>query len=860
MLSSYRVLDLSDERGQLAGLMLSDLGADVILVEPPTGSRSRQVGPFVEGHQDDPEASLWFWSYNRGKRSCALDLQDPSDKEKFLRLAESADVIIESSGRTAMRELGLSYEDVTDRLPHIVYTSVSAFGNTGPKADWAATDLVVSAAGMLSNIMGDSDRRPLRIPLDQTFLHASGEAAYATLIALRERKRSGLGQHVDVSAQQTITLATQAMALCHLYNSPEATRTSGGVALGPFLVRLRARCADGFVSPSIVFGEAIGPFSRRLFERMYSEGACTEADVETDWIDFVDGVMTGRIPLDEYERIQQVAADYFATLTKREILDASLKHRLLVVPISTVADVAEEPHYQEREFWHNIDMSSFGAAGGFEVGDVPFPGPAAKLSKTPMQFGKQPPRRGEHTAEVLALVGTDVRSSTAAPATASTATPATAAAASSAPAVGTAPTATSTAASAVSTALSAAAPAASAGPLAGLKVLDFMWVIAGPACTRVLSDWGATVVRVESSHKVETARTLQPFLNDEGGPDNGGIYQTMNAGKLGITIDLDNPASRELIEDLVRWADVVAESFSPKVMRGWNLAYEDIRKIKPEIIMASSCLFGQSGPLSQLAGFGSMGAAMSGFYEMTGWPDRDPCGVFSAYTDFVSPKFLGSAILAALEHRDKTGEGQHIDLSQVEASFTFLAPALLDYAINGHLPEKVGNDHPTMSPHDMFRCAGEDCWLAIACENDAQWRSLCEVAGLEKNLTELDATQRRNLSTEISAAITNWTQPLAAEEAQQMLQDAGVPAHVVHTSETLSQDPQLVQRRHFRQVPHITNETMWVEGPRFAMSRSTDVLNRAGPSYGEHTFLVLEELLGYDADRVAELAVASVLE
>ncbi len=818
MLSSYRVLDLSDERGQLAGLMLSDLGAEVILIEPPDGSRSRQVGPFVADKNEDPEASLWFWAYNRGKRSCALDLTDPEQKQQLLQLLATADVVIESSGQKTMRELGLSYDDLSAQFPQLVYTSVSAFGSTGPKADWAATDLVITAAGMLGRLMGDTDRRPLRIPLDQTFLHASGEAAFATLIALRERKRSGLGQHVDISGQQTITLATQSMALCHLYNSPEAVRVSGGVEVGPFNVRLRARAADGYVSPTIVFGEAIGPFSKRLFDWLHSHGACADSDLEIDWIDFVEGVTTGRIPLDEYARVQQVAAKYFATRTKKELQAAALKHRLLIVPIATVADVVDEPHYKERDFWCDIEMPSLGA--------VKFPGPSVKFSKTPVQIEKPPPRVGEHNEEVLAEL----------PAKASE-----------------------------RTATSGASNSQPELPLAGLKVLDFMWVIAGPASTRVLSDWGATVVRVESSHKVETARTIQPFLNDEGGADNAAIFQNMNAGKLGIAIDLDNPASRETIEDLIRWADVVTESFSPKVMRKWGLTYEDVRKIKPDIIMASSCLFGQTGPLSSLAGYGSMGASMSGFYEMTGWPDRDPCGVFNAYTDYVSPKFLGTALLAALEHRDNTGEGQYIDMSQVEAAFTFLAPALLDYRINDRIPQKVGNDHPRLSPHDVFACAGEDRWVAIACENDQQWRALCEVAELDKKLNQPDLAQldeqgRRSLSVEIAEAISEWTQTLDDEVAQQKLQDVGVAAHFVQDSETLTNDPQLVHRQHFRQLPHSTNGQMWVEGPKFSMSRSTSKLESAGPSYGEHTFFVLEEILNYDAEQIAELAVAGVLE
>ena len=801
----------------MAGALLADLGADVVLVEPPGGSAARSVGPFVAGREGDPEASLWFWSYNRGKRSVALDLDDPRDQQRLRDLAASADVLIESDAPGAMAARGLGAADLAEVNPGLVYTSISAFGQTGPKADWAATDSIISAAGQLSNVVGDEDRPPLRIPLDQCFLHASAEAAVGSLIALRERKRSGQGQHIDVSAQQAVTQATQSATLCHLYNSPELLRMSGGARLGPFRIRLRSPAADGYVSVTILFGESIGPFGARLFEWMHSEGGCADSDLEIDWINFVEGVITGRIPPTEYERIQQVAADFTATRTKAELLEVALDKRLLIVPISTVADLVESPQYSERDFWRNIPT------GGRD--SVRYPGPLAKFSETPLDISTPPPSIGEHTDEVLAEVGA------AAPVP-------------------------------VSDALVSAAGASHRDPslpLADVKILDFMWVMAGPGSTRVLADWGATVVRVESSHKVEAARTIQPFLNDEAGADNGGLYQNMNAGKLGITIDISKPESRDLILDLVRWADVVCESFSPHALQDIGLSYEDLRAVKPDIIMASSCLFGQSGPLSSLAGFGTMGAAMSGFYEMTGWPDRDPAGVFGAYTDYVSPKFLSAALLAALDHRDRTGEGQYIDLSQAEASMTFLAPAVLDYEVNGHLPDKLGNDHPVMSPHGVFASAGEDRWIAVACDNDDQWRALCGVVGAD-GLGGLGLDERRERADEIAELITAWTSQRDGVEAHDELQAAGVPAHAIADSAMMADDPQLEHRSHFRNVTHGTNGTMWVEGTRFVMSRSSDGISHGGPTYGEHTFEVLEQLLGYDPDRIAELAVAGVLE
>jgi crotonobetainyl-CoA:carnitine CoA-transferase CaiB-like acyl-CoA transferase len=792
-------------------MMLADLGAEVILVEPPSGSRSRTVGPFVEGQEDNREASLWFWSYNRGKRSITLDLDSEEGQSEFKALAAGADIVIESSDVGQMASRGLSYEDLSALNPQLVFTSISAYGQTGPKATWAATDLTVAAAGMQMGLQGDDDRAPLRIPLDQSFLHASAEAGAATLIALHERNRSGVGQHVDVSAQQALTAATQSVSLAHLYNAQEAGRMSGGAKLGPFKIRLRSPAADGFVSATILFGEAIGPFGQRLFEWIHEEGECEDSDLEIPWIDFVDGVMTGKIPMGEYDRIQDVAAAFTSKRSKEELLSEALTRRLLIVPIANVGDVAGDPHYVERDFWRDIDIPNHGS--------VVFPGPSAKMSATPMAIEEPPPLVGEGNEELRDAPARELQTQSA-----------------------------------------KATSDGTALPLSDVNVLDLQWVMAGPASTRVLADWGANVVRIESSHKVETARTIQPFLNDEGGADNGGLYQNMNAGKMGLALDMSKPEAKQVILDLVKWADVVCESFSPKAMQNWGLGYEDLKKIKPSIIMTSSCLFGQDGPLSSLAGFGTMGASMSGFYAMTGWPDRDPAGVMGAYTDYVSPRFLTAAIMAALDHRDRTGEGQYIDVSQAEAAMHFLTPALLDYRINGREPQPVGNDDPSMFPHGNYPCMGEDKWVAIACQDDAQWASTCQVMGLSEQLVNLGCEERRAHREEIDDAIGTWTSQRSGAETQELLQQQGVPAHRVQMSDALAEDAQLEHRRHFRHVDHMTNEKMWVEGTRFLMSRSRDDITDAGPSYGQHTFEVLEGILGYDADRVAELAVAGVLE
>jgi benzylsuccinate CoA-transferase BbsF subunit len=202
-----------------------------------------------------------------------------------------------------------------------------------------------------------------------------------------------------------------------------------------------------------------------------------------------------------------------------------------------------------------------------------------------------------------------------------------------------------------------------------------MWVMAGPAGTRMLADYGPQIVRLESTRYIDTARTLAPFHANQPGPESSGLFQNLNTGKRMLTLDVRTPAGRAVALDLVRWADVVTESFAPGRMRALGLDYETLRQVNPRLVMLSTCLMGQTGPRAGFAGYGNLAAAISGFSNLGGWPDRAPAGPFSAYTDYVSPRFIALAILAALEHRRRTGEGQYIDCSQAECSLHFLGPA-----------------------------------------------------------------------------------------------------------------------------------------------------------------------------------------
>jgi benzylsuccinate CoA-transferase BbsF subunit len=367
--------------------------------------------------------------------------------------------------------------------------------------------------------------------------------------------------------------------------------------------------------------------------------------------------------------------------------------------------------------------------------------------------------------------------------------------------------------------------------------------MAGPATTPVLADLGATVVRVESSHRVETARTLQPFKDDVTGLETSSLFASMNAGKFGVTIDPSMPEGKAIVEDLVRWADVVTESFSPRAMKGWGLDYARLRELNPNLVMLSSCLFGQTGPLAEFAGYGTMAAALSGFFGITGWPDRAPCGPFGAYSDYISPRFSTAALVAALDHRRRTGEGQYLDFAQAEAAIHALAPALLSWTATGVIPQRRGNDDAHHRPHGVFPAAGEDRWVAIACVDDAQRAALAELAG------GLD-----------DATIAAWTAGQDPDEVTIALQARGVPAHTVQNSPESVTDPQFAHRDHFRSLAHPALGRITVEGPRAVFSRTPGEVAWPGPTMGQHTMDVLTGILGYDDDRITEVLISGATE
>ncbi|MBV9841270.1 MAG: CoA transferase [Sphingomonadaceae bacterium] len=398
-------------------------------------------------------------------------------------------------------------------------------------------------------------------------------------------------------------------------------------------------------------------------------------------------------------------------------------------------------------------------------------------------------------------------------------------------------------------------------PLAGLKVLDLAWVVAGPMIGRVLADAGATVIRIESSQRIETARIMGPFPNGDFDPQRSASYENCNAGKLGMTLDLSSSEGRDVALDLARWADVLVESFAPGQMAKWGLGYDVLSESNPRLIMVSTSLMGQSGPLSKLAGFGNVGAALSGYKSLVGFPDGELIGPFGPYTDYVGPRYATAALLAALAERDRTGDGAWLDISQVEAGIQFLGAEFADYFASGRVAVATGNRVDDMAPHGVFPAAGEDRWVAIAVRSDAEWSRLAAMIQGEALDERYRTLQGRKADEDaLEALVSRWTLDQEAQPIEDRLQAERIPAHVVADTHDMMNDPQLAHLGHFVRLPHPLGGDSIIEASRFQLSDTRVEPTLAAPSFGRDIDHVLGDILGYSEERIASLRATDVLK
>jgi benzylsuccinate CoA-transferase BbsF subunit len=399
-------------------------------------------------------------------------------------------------------------------------------------------------------------------------------------------------------------------------------------------------------------------------------------------------------------------------------------------------------------------------------------------------------------------------------------------------------------------------------PLSGVRIADFTWVWAGPFATVQLAHLGAEVIRIETQQRVCVTRRIPPFAEGQPGVNRSGYYNQYNQGKESIFLNLKDPQALEIAKKLVAASDVVSENFAAGVMDKMGLGYEVMRKIKSDIIMISMSGYGAVGPESPYVSYGPAQAPLSGLSSLTGFADFPPMHVGFSYGDPNGGLHGAFAVLAALMHRARTGEGQYIDLSQWESSIAIIGEGMMAYTMNGTPPSRIGNRDPHMSPHGLFHCQGEDRWVSIVVASEEEWQRFCQGVGqpglaIDPRFSSLEA--RKKNEDALEALITTWTEMLTAEEVTQKLQAVGVAAFPAVTNKELAEDPHLQNRGFFVELPHPEVGVRRHAGVPWIFSDMPCQVRRPAPCAGQDTDDVLRRVLGYSPDEIAAFRAKGVL-
>ncbi len=784
-LSGLTVLDLTGPEGQNAGRYLADLGADVVLVEPPGGSPSRRMAPFaVEGV--DPERSLYFLHANSNKRGIVLDLDEAPDRGTLKRLAADADVLLESFPNGYLEDRGLGYESLSAENRRLVMTSITPFGRTGPHRDFQGPDIVVNALGGLIHPEGSPDEAPFNPPRYQAYQAGGLHAAFGTLIALRERDHTERGQMIEVSLQEVA--AHQNLSLVRFAASAEIG-SRRGVRLGP--------------GPSQYYLAKDGRWAMVALTGPRSWPEIVNWIQDPVLLDPKYEVLSNRDP--DLDMIDERLAAFVAQFTLDEFLEEGSRRRITVAPAFDPAGFRSHPHAQERDYFVEVEHPA--------LGKYVAPGAGAEYSATPWQFSRPAPTLGQHTDEVLSGIGPQAGSK------------------------------------------SDLAPVAGASngedgaklPLDGVRILAFERVWAAPFGTRFLADYGAEVIKIES-RRFADGRIWDRDRNPPAWLSGHATYGEINRNKQSVSLDLHTPSGQELFKRLVEQSDIVVENNAPSTMQRFGVDYDALRAVKPDIIMISCPGFGSTGPMRDYVAVGQCLTAFTGLGYLwgdpgSGWQMRGK----NAYPDFITAGNLALAATAALRHRDRTGEGQRVELAQFQAAAGMVGLAFLEDTLGEAAPEPWGNRDPNAAPQGVYRCSGDDRWCAVSCTDDATWRSLASAMGrpeLGEDPRFATLQSRRANHDEIDGVITEWTATRTAHQVMYILQRNGVPAGVVANGDDLFRDPQLRAREYIIEVDHPVPGRVEHPGMTVRFSRTPGRVRRPAPTPGQHNHAALSTLLG----------------
>jgi benzylsuccinate CoA-transferase BbsF subunit len=402
----------------------------------------------------------------------------------------------------------------------------------------------------------------------------------------------------------------------------------------------------------------------------------------------------------------------------------------------------------------------------------------------------------------------------------------------------------------------------SAGALNGVRIIDFGQGAIDPIASSYLADFGSEVIKVESYSKLDFVRGTEQFVGEERNPDMNISFHRYNQNKLGVIIDLKKAEGRELAKKLVSISDVATENFTVGTFDKLGLGYKDLKKVKPDIIMLSCAFAGQTGPYKDFRGQGSVISAMQGLDELAGWPDSHPVSPSTAFSDHYMPWMWALVIIAALEHRRQTGEGQYIDGSSFEGGLDILDVGIPDYNISGRILRRRGNRHPAAAPHGVYRCLGDERWCAITVFTEKEWQSFCNAIGMselaeDKRFATLSA--RLANQDELDRLVEDWTKNQTPEDVMLKLQEVGVAAGVVKNAKDMYEDTQLAFRKHFWESQEEGMKPFTYEAPAAILSDTPAAFQRRAPFLGEHNDYVFSELLHLHPEEYANLVQRGVI-
>ena len=805
-LAGVRVLDLSREvAGAYATKLLADYGADVLKLEPPGGGPLRRFGPFP-GDEPHPERSGLFLHLNTNKRSRVLDVTDPANAERVRALAAEADIVVEDFAPGDPASWGWGRDVLTAARDDLTLVSITPFGQTGPYRRYRGSEITLQGLGGPMHMTGHASLGPLKHAGHFAGYHAGIIAAFAAMLVRLRVEAGGSGDWIDISMAECQASSRDRRSTALLAAS-YAGVTGGRAATGLRVAAGVRPCADGYVN---IMG--LGPRLHALLHLIDREDLLEHPDINAPM---------SLMPPALAEELEGAYRGWLAERTKREIIPLAQQHHLPCGALQTTRDLLEDPHFLERAVWDPVDHP--------EAGRLHYPGRPFVMSATPRQPARCAPLLGEHDGEEPF-----------------------------APRPPAVPPARPLPAGRL--------------PLEGIRVAEVTVVWAGTHVSQLLADWGAEVVRVEPVNRIQPAtrgaegsltkeqsrrvaeqgQPLSAYPDFDPRDDPWNRNPGFNVGarnKRAMTCDIMAPEGQDTIRRLVAQCDVFVENNVPETMARAGISYEAFREINPGIVMLRMPAFGLSGPYSDYRGFGMHAEATVGHTLLRGYPDCEPELTGDALaSDAIAGVHGALAVAMALRHRQRTGEGQQIEMALAESFLPILGQFLLDCGMNGRIPTALGNTHPWNAPHEAYPTRGEDQWIAIDIATDEEFAALCRVLGADALATDPrfgTAPARRENRAALDEAVAALTCTRDKHELFHALQARDVCAAPLLDAVDAQADPHLNARGFFEEVYQPNVGTHRYPGMPFKLAGTPNAIRLPAPALGEHNDWAYLELLGY---------------